>query len=200
MRSSTRTGLVGRFGRKTLAASGAVLAVGLPLMFFAPAASAGGSQDPRATPSGGNVTTCAAVGFGSDTQMGSSSDSNASDSNVSGTVDGTGEYLQDVVITGSNVVIDAIVVKGGDNYNVYSDSTYLPPKLAVPQNYDSPPNGGGNIPTISHWFVCYNTNGTPLPLGTIGGGLGIAAITAIMLGVAQWRSRRRKRASAANMT
>ena len=60
-----------------------------------------------------------------------------------------------VTILGDNVVIDAVVVKGGNGYNVYEDPTFLPPALQPPQHYISPFNNGGNIPAISHWFLCY---------------------------------------------
>src|SRR5262249_26297925 len=43
-------------------------------------------SDARATFVLGNATTCAAVGFASDVQMGSGSNTSASDANVSGTV------------------------------------------------------------------------------------------------------------------
>jgi hypothetical protein len=54
------------------------------------------------------------------------------------------------------VVIDAVVVKGGNGYNTYTDSTYLPPTLQPDQHYIPTLNNGGNVPTISHWFVCYH--------------------------------------------
>jgi hypothetical protein len=71
-----------------------------------------------------------------------------------------------VTITGANVVIDAVIVKGGNAYNQYTDPSVLPPTLVTPQHYISPFNGGGNVPTISHWFVCYHLT-TPPPTGSI---------------------------------
>lgn len=184
------SGLALRFAKRA-----AVPALAIALVLGVVASPVGAaSQDTRATPESGNVTTCAQVGFASDTQVGSTSDGNASDTNVSGTVSNNGEDL-DVTIssagTNAGVVIDAIVVKGGDNYNLYTNQQYLPPQLASDQNYDSPPNGGGNIPTISHWFVCYNTGGTPEPLGTIGIA-GASGLAAIGLGFVLWRARRRR--------
>lgn len=59
------------------------------------------------------------------------------------------------------VTITAIVVKGGDGYNIY-----IPGKKGLPENapwkdLKSPLNGGRQVPTISHWFVCGTTKSTP---------------------------------------
>ncbi len=78
---------------------------------------------------------------------------------------GTGEEVN-VAILGAGVVIDAVVVKGGAAYNVYSNPSFLPPTLLPDQHYISPRNGGGNVPDISHWFVCYHLT-TPPPLGSL---------------------------------
>jgi hypothetical protein len=126
-------------------------------------AQAQSASDARATFVEGNATTCGEVGFGADVQDGSSSNSSASDANVAGTVKtnagpthtGEGQEL-DVAITGGNVVIDAVVVKGSDAYNLYTSSSVLPPALTPDQHYIPPFNGGGNIGVISHWFVCYH--------------------------------------------
>jgi Domain of unknown function (DUF5979) len=129
-------------------------------------------SDPRASFFSGNVTTCSALGYGGDTQLGSDNNSNASDGNVTGTVatnsgsvqPGVGQEVN--VTIASEVVVDAVVVKGGDGYNVYSKASFLPPTLGSPQHYISPLNGGGNVPTISHWFVCYHLTTSP-PVGSI---------------------------------
>jgi hypothetical protein len=120
-------------------------------------------SDSRATMVSGNVTTCAGAGFDGDIQVGSSSNSNASDANVQGVVKpnagttqpGTGEEV-DITLLNPSAVIDAVIVKGGPAYNVYSNSSVLPPALGPDQHYISPLNPGGNVPTISHWFVCYS--------------------------------------------
>ena len=142
-----------------------VVASLLALSCTAAAWAADSPSDPRATATdSGNVTTCSAVGLGTDTMVGSSSNTNASDAKVSGTVKtnagsvqpGKGQEL-DVAITGtSNVVIDAVVVQDGNGYNTYTNPTYLPPTLPPDQHYIPTFNNGGNIPTISHWFVCYH--------------------------------------------
>jgi hypothetical protein len=66
-------------------------------------------------------------------------------------------------------------MKGGPAYNVYRDGSgsvpddYTPSGpanldgLDSPQSYISPLNGGGNVPTISHWFICYTGGDTPPP-------------------------------------
>ena len=184
--------------------SGAVLLGSLFVALFPSSAWADTASDSRATATlSGNVTTCAAIGFSSDTLVGSSSNSDASDSNVSGTVatnagsvqPGTGQEV-DISITGSNIVIDAVVVKGGNGYNTYSNSTYLPPTLASPQHYIPPFNNGGNVPTISHWFVCYHigpTNGAPeVPLA-----LGLPLAGGAIFAAWVFVSRRRRHGSPA---
>jgi len=116
----------------------------------------------------GNVTTCAGAGFGDSIQVGSSSNGNASDANVSGIVKtnagttqpGVGQEVDITLLTGT-VVVDAVVVKGGPAYNVYSNPAVLPPALGPDQHYISPLNPGGNVPTISHWFVCYHLGAPP---------------------------------------
>ena len=130
-------------------------------------------SDPRATFVNSNVVTCSGAGFPLTIQMGSPSNTNASDAFVSGTVatnagtvqPGVGEEVN-ITIVGPNVVIDAVIVKGGQAHNVYSNAAFLPPTLVAPQHYISPFNGGGNVPTISHWFVCYHLT-TPPSTGTL---------------------------------
>ena len=130
-------------------------------------------SDGRAVFHDGNVVTCAGAGFPGTIQMGSPQNHDASDANVSGVVapnsgtiqPGQGEEVN-VTLVNLLVVVDAAVVKGGNGYNVYSNPSFLPPTLGPPQHYISPFNGGGNVPTISHWFVCYHLT-TPPPTGSI---------------------------------
>jgi hypothetical protein len=134
---------------------------------FAQLLGAATPSDGRAQFVAGNVTSCAAAGFGSSIQVGSPSNTGASDANNAGMVatnagltqPGQGQEVA-VTITGANVIIDAVVVKGGPAYNVYSDPAFLPPTLTAPQHYISPFNNGGNVPDISHWFVCYHMAST----------------------------------------
>ena len=132
-----------------------------------------GASDSRATFVPGNAVTCGGVGFPLSTQMGSPSNTNGSDANVSGTVatnagttqPGVGQEVN-ITITNPDVVIDAVVVKGGPAHNLYTNAAVLPPTLPAPQHYISPLNGGGNVPNISHWFVCYHLT-TPPPSGSL---------------------------------
>jgi hypothetical protein len=131
------------------------------------------ASDPRATFVNSNVVTCSGAGFPLTIQMGSPANTDAFDAYVSGTVaanagtvqPGVGEEVN-ITIVGPGVVIDAVVVKGGQAHNIYSNPTFLPPTLVAPQHYISPFNGGGNVPTISHWFVCYHLT-TPPQTGTL---------------------------------
>jgi hypothetical protein len=71
------------------------------------------------------------------------------------------------------VTIDAVVVKGGPAYNVYSTDSgtpagnHVPPAEDTPTQYIAPLNGGGNIPTVSHWFICYNGDVPPPATGSL---------------------------------
>jgi hypothetical protein len=160
MRRSLRARIASVVGVAALAAGVTVMAAGI--------AGADTASDDRADFHDGNVTTCEAAGFPDSTQVGAEGNGSASDSNVSGVVGtnngpihtGEGEELN-VTILGSSVQIDAVVVKGGNGYNVYSDQTFLPPTLGPPQHYISPFNNGGNVPTISHWFICYSASEGP---------------------------------------
>ncbi|MDO3703289.1 DUF5979 domain-containing protein [Micromonospora sp. C28SCA-DRY-2] len=127
-------------------------------------------SDPRAEFHEGNATTCAQVGEADALQMGAPDDSDSADDFVAGTVESLpqGQALNVAItpagVTGG-VVVDAVVVKGSNGYNVYRDPAVLPPTLPPPQRYISPRTEGGNIPDISHWFVCYHTG--PLPSGSL---------------------------------
>jgi hypothetical protein len=161
MRRSLRARIASVVGVAALAAGFTVVLGGV--------ASADSASDNRATfHDAANATTCSDVGFGDDTQVGADGNGSASDSNVSGVVgtnngsihNGQGEELN-VTILGSSVQIDAVVVKGGNGYNVYENQTFLPPTLGPPQHYISPFNNGGNVPSISHWFICYSATEGP---------------------------------------
>jgi hypothetical protein len=118
-------------------------------------------SDPRADfHDAANVTTCAQVGFTGDTILGSSGNSQSngtvtSDSFFSVTISAfTGPDAADdaqkinVQQLQVGAVIDAVIVKGGNGYNQY------------PGNFTdmiAPKNNGGNVPQISHWFLCYHT-------------------------------------------
>ena len=78
---------------------------------------------------------------------------------------GMGEELN-VEILNPLVVIDVVVVKGSNGYNLYLNPAVLPPTLLAPQHYISPLTDGTNVPKISHWFVCYHLAAPPAP-GTL---------------------------------
>jgi hypothetical protein len=161
---------IGRARKRVVVALsfGAFATIAVGLGWLVSPAAAQSPSDSRARFVEGNVTTCAGIGLPSDVQVGSASSTNARDAHVEGTVksnagtthSGQGQEL-DVATTGSGVVVDAIVVKGGPAYNLYSDPSVLPPTLRPDQHYISPFNGGGNVPTISHWFVCYRLGPPP---------------------------------------
>ena len=159
MQRTLRARIVGAVGVVALSAG---LVTGL-------SAGAGAApSDDRADVHSGNVTTCSGVGFPDSIQVGSGSNQSASDDNVSGVVkvnngpvkNGQGDEL-DVSLLNGGVVIQAVVVKGGPDANVYTDPQFLPPTLQPDQHYISPLVGAGNVPTISHWFVCYTLEAPP---------------------------------------
>ncbi|WP_028662142.1 hypothetical protein [Saccharomonospora iraqiensis] len=114
------------------------------------------TDDNRATPMPGNATTCAQAGLegtiltrGTDFQF-----------------TGGGPQDQFVTITSVSpgVEVTGIVVKGGPNYNVYVPGEAGTGGEVLPEDppwedLRSPFNQGGNIPTISNWFVCGTTGG-----------------------------------------
>jgi hypothetical protein len=153
----------------------AALSVGL-VAAVGGSASADTASDPRANFFGGNAQPgdCANenIGFPDDLTVGTSDSvpngTTTADENVSGTVEQNQSAIQtgvgqdvDITILGTIVVIDAVVVKGGNGYNVYDDPAVLPPADQPPQHYISPLNNGGNVPGISHWFVCYHLEEGP---------------------------------------
>jgi LPXTG-motif cell wall-anchored protein len=116
-------------------------------------------SDPRATFFQGNATTCAQVGYPDDVQIGADGSDDAGDGFVEGTA--AAKTLQVEITpegTAAGVVVNAVVVKGADGYNVY-EAPFVPPDEAPPQDYISPRTSGGPIPDISHWFVCYTFGG-----------------------------------------
>lgn len=150
-----------RQGRRSAVAAAILGAVAMAFAFAPPFADATHAPDSRASAHDGNVTRCAQVGFPSATQLGGEGD--AADAVVSGDVadhSGGGEELN-VTLTKSGFVVVAVVVKGGPGYNLYTTPGILPPALSPPQRYIAPLVGEGNIPEISHWFVCYQTAPPP---------------------------------------
>lgn len=139
--------------------TGAVVCIAAPFAgataAFAATTTTPTSGDVRATAYPGNLhdgktSACTQLGLGSDSEV---------------AVDGSGGYSAGgytITSDGSNLTVsavpadtqvDALVVKGGDAYNVYPASVFtsLPvsglhaPMVGVAQD---------NVPTISHWFLC----------------------------------------------
>jgi hypothetical protein len=142
--------------------------VGLPLLLRSI------PSDDRATFVEGNVVLCSGAGFPGTIQMGSPTNTSASDGNVAGTVQANAGTIQpgqgeevNVALINPNAAIDAVVVKGGNGFNVYSNPTFLPPTLPPDQHYISPLTSGGIVPIISHWFICYHLTTPPLATGSL---------------------------------
>ena len=149
--------------------SALALVAGLTVALTAGSAVADTASDERATFSDGNVTTCEEIGLGDSIQLPDpTSNVSADDGAVKAVVEtnsgpihtGQGQEVN-VTILDTNVVIDAVVVKGGNGYNVYDDPSVLPPALQPKQHYIAPFNNGGNVPTVSHYFVCYHLEEGP---------------------------------------
>ncbi|MGW0516207.1 LPXTG cell wall anchor domain-containing protein [Crossiella sp. NPDC003009] len=96
--------------------------------------------DPRATAHPGNATTCAQAGLPGQLITGRLT------VNISG-----GSHLT-VTAVPLGVTVTGVVLKGGDNHNVY-----LPGALGLlpwPGLHSPLVGQKGNIPDISHWFAC----------------------------------------------
>lgn len=132
-------------------------------------------SDNRAEYHDGNTTVCSDIAGVPDgvLQVGAPEDNNAQDQYVIGTTADGKKVNVTISPAGvsAGVVIDAVMVKGGDGYNVYRQP-HVPPQLAPDQNYISPLNNGGNVPDISHWYVCYHLDsslaGQPEPKAILG--------------------------------
>jgi hypothetical protein len=129
----------GAIGLAVLGVAGFVLASGIANADPAPA--------PRLVT--GNVTTCAAAGLGGTVLFGGGPGYSPNPDAGSGTVSPDGRFL-DVTIN-EGYTANGIVVKGGPNAYVYGGP--FVGEVTV-DDMRSPNNDGGNIPQISHWFVC----------------------------------------------
>lgn len=152
-----------RISKKTMGAVGVLaLTSGALIMTMVTPGGASSASDDRATFQSGNVVNCGQVGFpGSQTAFANGA-SPITAGGFTTTITGNGTQANITTPLPAGVTIQAVVVKGGPAYNVYSDAAVLPPTLVSPQHYISPLNGGGNVPVISHWFICY-TGGNPPP-------------------------------------
>jgi hypothetical protein len=103
--------------------------------------------------SGDGGSSCLALGFG---RNGTKVDG-ASSSTLAGyrfTVSANGQSLSFAPVSGATPTsaILVVVVKGGPAYNVYNYSGTV---RISDGGLISPLNGGGNVPTISHYVVCF---------------------------------------------
>jgi hypothetical protein len=151
--------------------SAVALVAGLTVALTAGAAGAASPSDDRADFHTGNVVNCGQIGLPGDTLAFANGTDSIDDGNVSGVVvDGTTVNVDD---PGPGVTIDAVVVKGGPAYNVYSTNSgtppgnHVPPTEETPTEYISPLNGGLKVPTVSHWFICYSGEVPPPATGSL---------------------------------
>lgn len=134
---------------KTVARTVAVIALALGTVGVTGSPALAQTEDPRATVFPGNATTCEDAGLEGEILT----------PGVDFTYTGGGPDDQFVTIesVSEGTEVTGIVVKGGPNYNVYVPGTLGLPADPPWEDLRSPLNEGGNIPTISNWFVC----GTP---------------------------------------
>jgi hypothetical protein len=113
------------------------------------------TEDPRADRIPGNADTCEDAGLGGETLE--------PDEDFEFTGGGRDDQFVTIIRLADGVTVSGIVVKGGNAYNLYkpAESGGRLPDETPWENLRSPLNRGGNIPTISHWFVCGTTEDTP---------------------------------------
>jgi hypothetical protein len=143
--------------RRLLAVGALTAATGIGLVGVAAADTA--PEDDRATRHEGNATTCAEAGLAGAQQFGGTTSGGTQDGITVTVTDAT--YLS--YTADSSVTVYGAVIKGGDAYNVYP--------AGVTTDLRAPLNGGGQIPQISHWFICYDVNdtGAAAPSATVTG-------------------------------
>ncbi|MFE0024637.1 LPXTG cell wall anchor domain-containing protein [Amycolatopsis sp. NPDC059021] len=115
------------------------------LLGTATAAFACHSDDDRANPTPDNVSTCVAAKL-----PGALLDESAL--TFTGGTD-KDKYLS-ITAVAEGVKVTAIVVKGGDGYNIYEPGKRGLAAKPPWEKLRSPLNNGGQQATISHWFAC----------------------------------------------
>lgn len=103
------------------------------------------TDDNRATPIEGNTSTCEKA------KLPGTEVSTKDLTYTGGTNDD--KYLN-ITAVAAGVKVTAIVVKGGDGYNVYEPGKRGLGKTPPWEKLRSPMNKGGQQATISHWFAC----------------------------------------------
>ncbi len=123
----------------------AIIGVGVVLTGFGLLSGTAGAEGNPIFYEGDNATTCAQVNLDdSDQYDGSTTTGVDVTSLFTATV--TDDRYVTISAVAAGVTFQAVVVKGGNNYNVYN------PPVA---NMQAPLNGGENVPALSHWFACY---------------------------------------------
>jgi hypothetical protein len=146
------------------AAAVAVMLVGAGVMATPASANGGGTPgtagDVRATAFAGNTVSCPS----GETLL--LFEDNANSGTAGPITTTTNDPFLDVVIANANGFANplngttvVVFVKGGPNYNMYSIP--VGPNGATLSGLHAPYNGGGNIPAISHYFLCQHGQPTP---------------------------------------
>lgn len=161
-------GLV-RFGGAALTLSSVALVVSATGALADNGTAAPVSGDSRATAVAGNATTCAGAGL-----TGSTVDGTQLVRDGQATVNGDSTMVT-VNSLAPGTALVAIVVKGGDAYNVYQPGERGLSASPPYSDLHSPLVGQNkNVPTISHWFACTtqagSTGGGSTGGGSTGGG------------------------------
>ncbi|WP_370542079.1 LPXTG cell wall anchor domain-containing protein [Amycolatopsis sp. FDAARGOS 1241] len=143
--------------RRPLRAGLTIAAVtGLALLGTATSALACYTDDTHANPVGSNATTCAGAHLPGTT---------VTQENAAEVFTFTGGTSKDKYLNiekvADGVTVEAIVVKGGDGYNVYEPGKRKLSTTPPWENLRSPLNGGGKQATISHWFACIDKKTQP---------------------------------------
>ncbi len=158
------------FRKSRVAALVGVVAVvsAATMALVAPAAFGDSPSDTRADFHGGNATNCGSgkngIGVGGTLAFANGTDPSPP-ARAGSVVDGTTVNIDDPWRRhdprGRR--------EGRHGYNIYSTlssvgadrGNHVPPTEPLPTEYISPLNGGGHIPTVSHWFVCYTGGEEP---------------------------------------
>lgn len=114
------------------------------------------SGDARAVVVSGNATTCAGAGLTGTTVDGADlvRDGRAAPSDD--------QTMVTISSAAPDTTISAIVVKGGDAYNLYEPGRRgLDTSLPYTDLHSPLVGQNDNVPTISHWFVCTAEAGSP---------------------------------------
>ncbi|MFI5558255.1 LPXTG cell wall anchor domain-containing protein [Amycolatopsis japonica] len=103
------------------------------------------TDDPRAIPTPKNVSTCEKAKL-------PGTEISTKDLTFTGGTE-KDKYLN-ITAVGEGVTVTAIVVKGGDGYNIYEPGKRGLAETPPWEKLRSPMNGGGKQADISHWFAC----------------------------------------------